>query len=146
MDTIAWLRDQDPAFRAVVVGGVGLVAFVALVVGVTVVTTIGGMLHADGGQATSPETEFTVEADGDAVTITFERGDALQAGDVYVELDDGHEGHVHREVWADRTGLAHDEPIPPGSAVTVGSVQSGDVLRVVYRPGDGGQVLVKYVA
>lgn len=155
---IAWLRQQDPAFRAVVVGGVGLVAFVALVVGIAVAAIIGAIVLADGGgadsapadassvrsEAGSPGAEVVVDGDADAVTVTFEGGDELPAGDVYVELDHGHEDHVHREAWAERTALAHDEPIPPGSTVTVGGVQTGDVLRVVYRPGDESQVLVEY--
>jgi hypothetical protein len=141
---IEWLREQDRAFQAVVVGGSSLVGVVALVVGIAVAVTIAGMDVADGGESrTEPlDAEFAVDETDHGVTFTFERGETLRAGDVYVELDHSHEGHVHREAWADRSGLAHDESIPPGSAVTVNGARSGDVLRVVYRPGNEGRVLV----
>lgn len=148
MGIVDELRDLHPA---VLVAGIAVVAGIALVVLlalVVVVAAVVGTFVLGVGEEVGPEAEFTASNDGGEVVVTYRAGDRLLAGDVVVEVEPAGGGGVRTTAWADLAGLSHDEQIPAGSSVTVRSVESGDVIRVVYRSGGeaGGEVLFEHTA
>ena len=126
------MRDDDAGGRRDrgVSEAAGVAILVALAVGVTGVAILGAVLI-DGG--TDASFSFDSDGDGDVLTITYEAGPELVAGELTVTGPGG------RVDWATLAGVAPETTVSPGSSQQIGpdtaygiEVLDRDRIEVVY--------------
>lgn len=116
----------------------GVAVLVALAVGVTGVAILAAVSIDDGTDASF---SFDSDGDGDGLTITYEAGPELVAGELTVTGPGG------RVDWATLAGVAPEATVSPGSAQRIGpetaygiEVLDRDRIEIVYTE-DGEDVL-----
>ncbi len=127
-------RVTDGLRRAVLVGGVVVVAGALTVAVATFVFGIG----VDRACGCPPGPQFEAETvtvnDTTAVRLTHAGGDTLRAGQLSVVAGD------RRASWAERADISASAPVRAGDALTVRAVAPGTTVRLVYRLEGGGSV------
>lgn len=116
---------------SVVVGAL----FLLLVVGVTVSSHVYGVGGGDGGP---PDAEFEVSTTGSGdelvANVTHAGGDAISPDDLAVAVDGERRGD-----WSELGGEGLDI-VAEGHTVTIGDVDPGQVVRILWVPDDADEV------
>lgn len=115
------IRDDDRAFTPL--AGTGLLVGVVVLLLAVLGAAMFGFIDA----VAPPEAEFTVESDGEEVTITYLEGEPIAAEELYVRGQDP-DGEVQFGAWPDE-GI-----VDPGTRITVDAADGNEELRIVWEP------------
>lgn len=128
------IRPRDSGDRAV-----SEMTAVATLVGLAILLVVGiglNVLLLSPSDTGPPEGNFTYQhiSQANTLVITYEKGDKIRAGDLYVE------GQEANATWAALAGKKPDTMIKPGAVVQVGKagpfgapVRTSSRIRIVWR-------------
>ncbi|WP_290810294.1 hypothetical protein [Halovivax sp.] len=129
-----WGRVRAGATALTVVLSIAVVVFLVIAAIALTVGFVWGAVFGGGGTPVGepPDAAFEVEDANGAVTITHAGGDAIDATDVVIEVDEVSHGQ-----WADHGG----DEIDDGDSITIDDIEAGSDVRLQWVSEDGASVL-----
>lgn len=123
--------------------GIGVATLVLITVLVTASVGMSVLVGIDGGEPEDIDGEFRFEQLGDRLVISYERGPALTAGNLYA---DGPHNNVS---WAAVAEIGDDDTVTVGDTMQIGAlniygsdVEADDDVEMVYLTAEGERVIV----
>jgi flagellin-like protein len=129
------LKDDDAVSPVI---GVILMVAITVILAAVIASFVLGL--GDSANEVQPTTSFNFDYDetNSELTISVDSGEAVPAGDIYIEGEDS-QGGISGQTWESEgpTALGSDSEIGAGDQITIDSVGSDYEVTVAWDNGEG---------